>query len=97
MIRVNDDYVILVDEMNYAPARDKHKTVVSKGKERAVYDVIGYASTLERAIQMIIDRTTAQIYMENDFSLKDALEISRKQNSEFSKMLGIAVRGDDTR
>ena len=94
MIRVNDDYVILVDEMNYAPARDRHRTVMSKGKERAVYDIIGYASTLERAVKMILDRTTTEILTNGEISLADAVKEIREINSQFEEMLGVAVRGD---
>lgn len=94
MIRVNDDYVILVDEMNYAPARDRHRTVMSKGKERAVYDIIGYASTLERAVKMILDRTTTEILTNGEISLADAVKEIREINSQFEEMLGVAIRGD---
>lgn len=94
MIRVNDDYVILVDEMNYAPARDRHRTVMSKGKERAVYDIIGYTSTLERAVKMILDRTTAETLADGEISLADAVKEIREINSQFEEMLGVAVRGD---
>lgn len=94
MIRVNDDYVILVDEMNYAPARDRHRTVMSKGKERAVYDIIGYTSTLERAVKMILDRTTAEVLADGEISLADAIKEIRSINSHFEEMLGVAVRGD---
>lgn len=94
MIRVNDDYVILIDEMNYAPARDRHRTVMSKGKERAVYDIIGYTSTLERAVKMILDRTTAEALADGEISLADAIKEIREINSQFEEMLGVAVRGD---
>ena len=94
MIRVNDDYVILVDEMNYAPARDRHRTVMSKGKERAVYDIIGYTSTLERAVKMILDRTTAETLADGEIRLADAIKEIRSINSQFEEMLGVAVRGD---
>ena len=59
MIRVNDDWVIDVDPLNYIPKRDMHrdKTIRRKdGSEEVVHDYrgeYGYFTTLKGALRAI--------------------------------------------
>ena len=59
MIRVNDDWVIKEDGLNYMPCRDLHKMVTDKRgdevREVPGYgDPIGYFQTLAHALEAII-------------------------------------------
>lgn len=84
MIRVNDDYVILVDTFNYTPCRDSHKT---DKKGNPTYKTIGYYSNLEQALRGIIKDMNARSFEANTLSLQEALEIIQQSNDVFTDML----------
>jgi hypothetical protein len=84
MIRVNDDYVILVDTLNYTPCRDGRK-MDKAGKP--IYQAIGYFSTLEHALRGIIKDMNARAFEVGVYSLQEALEIIQQSNTVFTNML----------
>lgn len=84
MIRVNDDYVILVDTLNYTPCRDTHKTD-KQGKP--VYTSIGYYPNLETALKGIIKDINARTFDADTYSLQEALEVIQQSNKAFTDML----------
>lgn len=53
MIRINDDYLIDCDEVQYILKQDLHKTETKNGKESQVVKSLGYYSTLENALRVI--------------------------------------------
>ena len=84
MIRVNDDYVILVDPLNYTPCRDPH-SVDKKGNP--VYKSIGYYSTLEQALRGVVDDMNSRAFEQNTYSLKEALEVIKQSNKVFTDLM----------
>ena len=84
MIRVNDDYVILVDTLNYTSCKDDHKTD-KNGKP--VYKTIGYFSNLEQALRGIIKDMNGRAFEAGVYSLQEALEIIKQSNKVFTDML----------
>lgn len=84
MMRVNADYVILVDTLNYTPCRDDHKTDKA-GKP--VYKPIGYFSTLEQALRGIIKDMNGRAFEADVYSLQEALEVIQQSNKVFTDML----------
>lgn len=84
MIKVNDDYVILVDTLNYTPCRDCHKT---DKKGNPVYKNIGYYSNLEQALRGIIRDMNTRAFEADTYSLKEALEVIKQSNNVFTDML----------
>jgi hypothetical protein len=84
MIRVNDDYVIEVDALNYVPCRDCHR-VDKKGIP--VYKSIGYYFSLEQALKGIIRDMNNRTFAENDYSLEQAIEIIQQSNDRFTALL----------
>ena len=88
MIRVNDDYVILVDSLSYDACIDKHTTDKS-GKP--VYKPIGYYPNLELALQGIIKDMNAKKLGEGTYSLQEAIEVINASNEVFTEMLKEAL------
>ena len=84
MIRVNEDYVILVDALNYTPCRDNHK-IDKKGNP--VYKSIGYYSNIEGAVTGIIKDMNSRALEADTYSLQEALEVIRQSNLVFTNML----------
>lgn len=93
MIRVNDDYVILVDTLNYALCRDAHK---EDKKGNPVYKSIGYYPSLELALKGIIKDMNARALEEGTHSLQEAVEIIKHSNDVFTDMLrGVLGNGGE--
>lgn len=84
MIRVNDDYVILVDTLNYTPCRDIRKT---DKKGNPIYKNLGYYTTLEYALKRIIKDMNDRAFEADTYSLQEALEIIKQSNKVFTDML----------
>lgn len=75
MIRVNDDYVIEVDEMNYTVKKDLHKKAVDKnGEEYDMYKTLGYFNNLENALSGIIKNRLVTAYSDGEITLEEAIE-----------------------
>ena len=50
MIRLSNDWVILVSEIEYALARDEHKKIIQNEKEIDSFKVVGHYGTLKAAM-----------------------------------------------
>ena len=84
MIRVNEEYVILVDTLNYTPCRDTHR-VDKKGNP--VYKTVGYFPNLEAALRGIIRDMNAVALGEGTHSLQEALEVIQRSDRMLIDML----------
>lgn len=84
MIRVNEDYVILIEGLNYTPCRDLHKT---DKKGAPVYKVIGYYSNLEQAVKCIIKDMVNRTLEADTYSLQEAVKVIQQSNDAFTDML----------
>lgn len=84
MIKIKDDYVILVDEAEYTAAIDKHKT---DKKGYPVYKVLGYYSTFEHALKGIYDYMVRIGLQEKDYTLTEAIEYLTKMNNEMKSLI----------
>ena len=84
MVRVNDDYVIEIDNLNYTPCRDCH-TVDKKGIP--VYRSLGHYSTLEQALKGIIKDMNTRTLAEGEYSVYEAIRIIQQSNDKFTAML----------
>ena len=70
MVRINDDYVILVDKDNYTLAKDLHK--VGK-KKNALYKPLGFYMSLVDALEAYIERSNKEILSNGENQLTEAL------------------------
>lgn len=84
MIRVNENYVIDVDERCYTVKFDKHKT---DKNGNAIYDVCGYYGNLEGAIKGVIKSMNSKMLSEGIHTLEQALNIVTTNNKQFEAML----------
>lgn len=88
MIRVNNDWVILVNENEFQVAKDMHKEKIDKkGVVRPIYSVIGYYSSMESAIRGLIKESTRNRLMNDTYTLKEALDIYREENNSIKTLL----------
>lgn len=91
MIRVNQDYVIDVDEWNYTLMYDCHKTKIVKDKdgnesEEPVYKTLGHFNKLESALEGVIKDRVAKKLKDEDVSLKEAIEEIRKIREIYNEL-----------
>lgn len=93
MVRVNDDYIIDVDSLNYTVKRDAHKTRIVKDKdtleekEVETFVTVGYYGDLAGAIKGVIKDTNRRELSEGVHDLKSALAIVKSNNDSFEKLL----------
>lgn len=88
MIRIKDDYVILVDDNEYTAAIDKHK------KDKRGYDLykdLGYYSTLKSAIKGIYAYMLRHGLSEKEYDLSEAIEYVEKVTKELNDKIDKAV------
>ena len=88
MIRLNNDYFIDVDDMNYTLKRDTHKTYTDKnGKEINSVEVISYFSSLNNAIIGARNYFIGKSLQDGEYSLKEAVNRVEEVNKHFEDML----------
>ena len=80
-IRINDEWVITIDEMgNYMPRKDKGETTIKKshGREKEVpkrSDPIGYYNSLESALMALYKTEAVASLPDAEVSLFEAVQI----------------------
>lgn len=93
MIRVNEDWVIMVDSLNYMPCKDMHRKRKEKCKDGTYAEVddysnpIGYFSTLSSALSAIMQKNFRDAVKDCEISLKDALKIVEEENFKTQQFL----------
>ena len=88
MVRINNDYLIECDEVQYILKQDKHKITVEKdGRERPVMDVIGYYATLENALKGYADYMVRKRHAETEFTVYDALIVIREERKKLEELI----------
>lgn len=94
MIRINEDYIIDCDEVQYILKQDRHKTETGKdGKERPVMDNLGYYSTLENALRGYIGVLTRKRHASVEMSVYDALRVIGEEREALERLLKRYARG----
>ena len=81
MIRINDDYVINVDPLNYVVCKDLHR-IDKRGYQ--VMQTLGYLDSLPKALAFLVRKLqTEDLISDDEISLKEAIE---RMNSRFEEM-----------
>lgn len=75
MVRINDDYLVSVDEGNYTLCLDNHRTRNVKGVEVPVLKVIGYYSSLSAALKAYSSIKISDELSNGEFSISEACDI----------------------
>ena len=89
MIRINDDYVIETDGLQYIVRKDlhrleKYKTWKGTEAERDAYDTIGYFGTLGGAIKRVSEKIMMDKVSEEDINLTEAV-------AEYQKLTKVLI------
>ena len=93
MIRVNDDWVIDVDSLNYMPKRDMHRDKVVRrkdGSETVVHDYrgeYGYYTTLKGALRAIARIEYKNALTGSETALTDAIKLMDETVKRFENLL----------
>lgn len=94
MIRVNDDWVILIsDPMNYQPARDMHMKHTVKKKDGTEIEELyykagyGYFSSLKGAVREIARVEYKNALTGRETALNEAIKIMDDTMRRFEKIL----------
>ena len=73
MIRINDDYVITTDELNYILCKDTHRCRKDTGKP--YYKPLGYYGKLTYALEDLVERVGKdKISGDDEISLQEAVK-----------------------
>ena len=93
MIRVNDDWVIMVDQYNYTPVKDLHRTKVivqDDGTEKIeqVYGrPIGHYTSLKGAVKAIARAEYKNSLSGRETPLNEAIKLMEETVNRFEKIL----------
>ena len=93
MVRVNEDYIIDIDSLNYTVKRDTHRKTVRKNKttgleeEVDLFVTVGYFGNLTEAIKGVIKDTNSRDLSVGVHTLEEALEIVVANNNRVSELL----------
>lgn len=89
MIRVKDDYVILVDDNEYTVAIDKRKKD-KKGND--LYKFIGYYGTLEGALKGLYSYMIRKGLSTKEFNFDETIGYVTRMHEEMVQMIEKAVK-----
>lgn len=93
MVKVNDDYIIEVDSLNYTVKRDEHRTREEKVKDSdevkvvPVFTIVGYYGDLAPAIQGVIKDMNRRELGSGTHALQEAVDIVLKNNRRVTELL----------
>ena len=95
-IKLIDDWVVVVDDLNYALAKKVPVKQKDDGKERRewAYKYYGYYSNLSQALYALCDRVTRDaLKAEEPITLKDAVETITRSYDRVSNLLKECLDG----
>ena len=95
MIRVDNDFVIEVDNYGFTARRDTHKTRFSKSenKEVPVYTLVGHYGSIASAVSGIVDYKIQTKLMDGVHELKDVVRLIKEEMRYFNELLAKAMEG----
>ena len=91
MIRINDDWVIDVDDYNYTLKRDMHKVIQRKQKDGTyindnVYATKGHFSSLDKALKRLGDEIVRERLKGSEIDLHTAVMTIRECMDEWNRI-----------
>lgn len=90
MIRINDDWVIDVDDYQYILKKDMHKMVKAKRKgnpDVALYVTKGYFSSLRKAPERLGEEIIMDELKAPEMSLREAVQAIQKATAEWHELV----------
>lgn len=100
MVKVNDDYIIEIDSLNYTVKRDEHKTKEEKVKDSdevkivPVFTTVGYFYDLASSILGVIKDMNRRQLGEGTHELREAVNMVMNNNRHFEALLEKALKGE---
>ena len=90
MIRINDDWIIDVDEYNYILKRDMHRTTARKRNGETVTEDVyinrGYFSTMEKALERLREEMVREGLKDVSHTLETAVHTIREVTEEWRRI-----------
>lgn len=92
MIRVNDDWIIDVDDHNYILKRDRHRTYQQKQKEGTykevpAYETVSYHPTALRALERLGEEIIREKLKGPEMCLHEAVVAIRECTEEWRELV----------
>lgn len=93
MIRVNEDWVIMVDDLNYQPMRDMHRMTTVKQKDGSTKQEpyykagYGYFTSLKGAVKAIVRIEYKNALQGRETALHEAIKLMDETVTRFEKIL----------
>lgn len=84
MIKLDNDYKIDVDSLNYTLIRDKHK---KDNKGKPLTAAVGYYGNLSGCLKRYAELIAINQLQNGDFSLEEAIKIIEESNNKLIDML----------
>lgn len=94
MIKLFDDWVIVVNDKDYALARYKGTRVDKHGKETPNVAVYGYFGTISGALQVLSQELVRQGLKGRDTTLAEAVRVIRESNDKVCNLLARVLEDD---
>ena len=94
MIKLNDNYAILVDESQYILVKATGRTRKQNGKEIPQYNYLGYYSTLKTALKGYRDICIRVRLKDGMHALCEAVRIIEEEDEKIKKLFE-RLDGDD--
>ena len=93
MIRLFDDWVILVDDMNYTLARELGESLDKKsGKMRMRYKTYGYYGSLANAIKALSKEMFTEELKYGSYTLEEACAVIKESNERIEALLNDVMK-----
>lgn len=95
MIHVIDGFYIVVDAYQYIAQKDSGAKLSSKGKEYTKWNVLGYYSSLDKAVERIITELINRRTKKKTYELADYIADYKTERLKFKKMIKDAMKEVD--
>ena len=100
MIRINDDWIVDVDDNNYILKKDLHCVRIRKNKDGTFtegngYSTIGYFSTLDKALDRLGEEMVRNGLKDASHTLETAVQTIRECRNEWRKLTKKILEGNE--
>lgn len=87
MIHVIDNFYIVVDAYQYIAQEDSGAKLSSKGKEYTKWNVLGYFTSLDKALNRIVLELCNRKTKKKTYELVDYIKEYKSESSKIRKMI----------
>ena len=99
MIKLNDDFSIIIDEYQYILVKSTGKTIKVKNKEYPVYNYLGYYSSFKNALNGYREICIRKRLNTGLFDITEVIGIIKEEDEKikklFKKMVKVSENNED--